>query len=93
MIHEAQREYEKLHDIGKKHGGAKVELWVVSATPMYSLYRFDKTAILALGSYEEIKGDVSHFIAVKDGSIYRFVVEEFKALIGQGGRTISRKIL
>ncbi len=92
LIDEATRDYSKLRDLAEKHG-AKVELWYASATPMFTLYRFDKTVILALGSYKTSKGDVPHFICEAGGSLHRYATEEFNTLIGEDGRFISNRIL
>ena len=57
------------------------------------MYRFDRTVILALGSYKQSKGFVPHFVANEGGSLYKFVEEEFNTIIGHDGRLISKLIL
>jgi hypothetical protein len=91
LIDEATRDYSKLNEIGQKFG-AKVELWHASATPMFTIYRFDKSIILTLGSYKDTKGDVPHFICETGGLLYKYAIEEFSVLIGEDGRLISKRI-
>lgn len=91
LINEATRDYLKMREIGEKYG-AKVELWHASVTPMFTVYRFDKTVILALGSYRSTKGDVPHFICQPEGTLYKYATAEFETLIGQEDRLIATQI-
>lgn len=91
LINEATKDYLKMREIGEKHG-AKVELWHASVTPMFTIYRFDKAVILALGSYKSAKGDVPHLICKPEGSFYKYATGEFETLIGEDGRLIATQI-
>lgn len=91
LINEATKDYLKLREVGEKYG-AKVELWHASVTPMFTIYRFDKTMILALGSYKGTKGDVPHIICKPKGALYKYAIEEFETLIGEDGRLIATQI-
>lgn len=91
LINEATRDYLKMRDIGEKYG-AKVELWHASVTPMFTIYRFDKTVILALGSYKGTKGDVPHFICQPGGALYKYAIGEFETLMGDDERLIATQI-
>ena len=91
LINEATKDYLKLREVAEKYG-AKVELWHASVTPMFTIYRFDKTVILALGSYKDTKGDVPHFICQPEGALYKYAIGEFETLIGEDGRLIATQI-
>jgi hypothetical protein len=52
-IEEACAEFLRLQRVARKHG-AEVSIWLASVTPIYSLYRFDDRAVLALNSYQVI---------------------------------------
>ncbi len=91
LINEATRDYLRMREIGEKCG-AKVEIWHASVTPAFTIYRFDKTVILALGSYRSAKGDVPHLICRYEGSLYRYAAAEFESLIGLEGRLIATQI-
>jgi hypothetical protein len=91
LIHEATKDYLKMREIGGKYG-TTVEIWHASVTPMFTIYRFDKTVILALGSYKSAKGDVPHLICQPEGTLYKYATGEFETLIGEDGRLIATKI-
>ncbi|MEA4907861.1 MAG: hypothetical protein GYA17_08865 [Chloroflexi bacterium] len=91
LIAEASRDYTKMYETASQNG-AVVELWYASVAPMFTLYRFDKLGILALGSYKDTKGDVPHFLVSEGGTLYKYILEEFNTLIATGERSISRRI-
>lgn len=68
-------------------------MWYTSVTPMYSLYRFDRTVLISLGSYKPIKGNVPHLIADRRGTLYQFVREEIDALLNGDSRQLSHRII
>lgn len=92
-IIEAKNEFLALREAGVKSGGAKVDIWLASVTPIYSLYRFDERAVLTLNSYQLYRGNVPHFVAINDGFLYKFVDDEFQILIGPDSpRNITQRI-
>lgn len=93
LIIDATKQYDSMSLFGKKNYGAKVEVWHTSVTPMYSIYRFDKTAIISLSSYKSYKGDVPHFLADRRGALYKFAYEELETLLNNNGRDLSSKII
>jgi len=93
LINEAKEEYAKVQIFAKQCNGGSVEVWYTSVTPMYSLYRFDRTVLISLGSYKPIKGNVPHLIADRRGTLYQFVREEIDALLNGDSRQLSHRII
>jgi hypothetical protein len=93
LIIDATNHYYDMSCYAKVNNGATLELWHTSVTPMFSLYRFDKTVIISLGSYKSYKGDVPHFLADRRGALYKFAQDELDTLFNNNGRNLSSRIL
>ena len=65
--------------------GAKITVWFLPIVPLFSFYRFDHKMILSLYSHRrEQKLERIHvpaFILENDGSLYKFIQEDFDAMV------------
>ena len=84
LINEAIMYFENLAFEAEQNGAA-VEIWIISATPMYAFYRFDEKVVLSLNSYKVTKGNVPHFVACQGGEMYNYIIEEINSIIHRTG--------
>jgi hypothetical protein len=68
-------------------GTTKVEfsLWYLPESPVFSFYRFDDIAILALYKHAKGRGKIMTFVVEAGGTLYEFVRSEFNEFIRLGG--------
>jgi hypothetical protein len=90
-ILDAESEFSQMR-VKNLDSGAKIEIWYTSMCPVFTIYRFDMAAILALYSYRRIKGGVPHIVAARGGSLFEFVNNEFQALIDPASG-LSRRVV
>ncbi len=68
-----------------KTEGAKVNVWFLPMVPLFSFYRFDNKMIMSLYSHrQEQKLERIHvpaFILEESGSLYKFIQEDFEAMV------------
>jgi hypothetical protein len=64
-------------------GGGEVRVYYHSGDPLYSCYRFDKTAILTLYSHTRTRTNVPTIVCRDGGTLYDFVREELRAIEDQ----------
>jgi hypothetical protein len=82
LIREAEEYFENLRP-SKSSSGAKIEIWFLPATPVFSFYRFDDIAVLALLSHRRQLVEVPSFVCEKGGTLYNFIRQEFDFMISQ----------
>ncbi len=58
---------------------ADFSLWYLPVSPVFSFYRFDHIAILALYKHRKERGEIPTFVAEQGGKLYDFVRQEFDA--------------
>ena len=77
-IKETRAFFERL---GKRPGeGSVVEVRYVAATPLISIYLFGDRAVFSLHSHQHKAGHVPTCVVKRDGSIYKYLEEEFAFL-------------
>lgn len=81
-----ERILEAKHDFSQTrvknaNSGANIEIWYAAVTPTLTLYLFDTAVVVTLYSYLRDKSGVPHFVAVKGGSLYNSMVQEFETLL------------
>jgi hypothetical protein len=60
---------------------AKIEVWYLPRSPVFSYYRFDSVAIVALYHHKDIRATVPAFTFAKPGSLYDFFTDEFESMM------------
>jgi hypothetical protein len=70
---------------------AKIEVWYLSRSPVFSYFRFDSTAIVALYHHKSIRATVPAFVFQKGGSLYDYFSAEFESMI-VGNAPSARKV-
>jgi hypothetical protein len=84
LIREAETQFRSLRSsIGAK--GAHIDIWFLPAAPLFTFYRFDRIAILALYSHCRERVPVPTFVCEMGGTLYDYIRKEFEAMIRQGG--------
>lgn len=80
LIEEASSEFIKIFGHGSKTN-SQFSLWYLSTTPVFSFYRFDSIAILALYRHTKVRGQIPTFVVEQGGTIYDFIRSEFDEFI------------
>ncbi|KYK37573.1 MAG: hypothetical protein AYK18_09590 [Theionarchaea archaeon DG-70] len=80
LIREAETYFEELHP-SEGNRGAKIEIWFLPAAPVFSLYRFDNIAVLALLSHRRKLVEIPSFVCEKGGILYDYICQEFDFMI------------
>lgn len=85
LIKEAEEYFRNLHTFrGPK--GAQIEIRFLPAAPVFSFYRFDHIAIIALYSHRRGRGPaVPTFVCEDGGTLYDYIRKEFDAMVTMGG--------
>lgn len=65
-------------------------LYFCSKSPVFTFYRFDKLAVMALYKHLSGKGGIPVFVVEKGGSLYDFVVQEMHGFVDPDGGTATR---
>ena len=65
--------------------GAKIDIWFLPASPLFTSYRFDRTVVLALYTHRRERIWVPTFILESGGTLYDFIRTEFDAIIREDG--------
>lgn len=60
-------------------------LYFCSTAPIFTFYRFDKIAVIALYKHKSGRGGIPVFVAEKGGALYDFVVQEMHGFIDADG--------
>ena len=60
-------------------------LWHMAESPVFSFYRFDDTAILALYKHAKGRGKIPTFVLADGGTLYEFVRNEFSEFVRDPG--------
>jgi hypothetical protein len=86
-IKETKTFFEKL---GRRPGeGTVVEIRYVAATPLFSIYLLGERAVFSLHSHRNKAGYVPTCVVKREGSIFRYLEEEFGSL-WQSGTVVFR---
>lgn len=82
-----QRVRDSAEDFIKIFGKSKAtfSLWYLPESPVFTMYRFDHRAILALYKHRHERGEVPTFMVQKGGLIYDFLVQDFEAFVAKNG--------
>src|SRR5207244_95146 len=64
-----------------KNAVAKIEVWYLPRSPVFSYYRFDSTAIVGLYHHKSIRATVPAFTFAKPGSLYDYFSDEFESMM------------
>ena len=82
-------------DLAKENGAqAAIEVWLLSKTPMYSYYRFDDVALVAMYHHKGIRATVPAFTVRRDGSLFRFFESDLGTIMSESNpaaRVVFRK--
>jgi len=79
-ILDAKRDFSQMK-AKNANSGANIEIWYAAVTPTFTLYLFDMAVVISLYSYLRDKRGVPHFVAVKGGTLYDSLSQEFKVLL------------
>ena len=60
-------------------------LYFCHTPPVFTFYRFDQMAVLALYKHRSGKGGIPVFVAEKGGSVFDFIVQEMHGFMDQDG--------
>jgi len=82
----ARKDYSKI----RVKYNANISIWYTNLTPIFTLYKFDKVAVISLQSYENRKGGVPHLVAKKGGSLYAFINRQFQSFSESGSQVTKR---
>lgn len=74
-----------------KDAAAHIEIWYLPRSPVFSYYRFDSTAVLALYHHKRIRATVPALAFAKPGSLYDYFSDEFESMIS-GDAPTARKV-
>ncbi len=74
----------------KAHPEAKLDIWYYNFDPLYTYYRFDNSAVMAIYKHRPGRGGVPTF-EVADGELLGFLKDEFDTVTSD--EKLSRKIL
>ena len=89
LIQDAENQFRSLQSTaGAK--GAQIDIWFLPATPQFTFYRFDRTAILALYSHRKERAPIPTFVCEMGGTLYDYVRKEFEAMICSDG--LARRV-
>lgn len=77
-IREAHTEFVKMFSIAN---GATLGVWYLPQNPVFSLYRFDNIAVIALYPHRQGRMAVPTIVVEKGGSMYDFITAEFEAMV------------
>lgn len=81
-INESKSFFERL---GRRPGeGTTVEVRLVAATPLFSMYLLGQRAVFSLHSHQQKIGHVPTCVVKREGLIYRYLEEEFAFLWESG---------
>jgi hypothetical protein len=69
---------------------ANFSLYFCSKAPVFTFYRFDKLAVMALYKHLFGKGGIPVFVVEKGGSLYDFIVQEMHGFVDPNGGTATR---
>jgi hypothetical protein len=61
-------------------GGARISVYGRAGDHVYTCYRFDSVAVLALYKHKKARGDVPTLVLRKGGTVYGFIEEELAAI-------------
>ena len=73
---------------------ATIEVWLLSKTPMYSYYRFDDVALVAMYHHKGIRSTVPAFTMRRDGTLFRFFENDIATIMSDSNpaaRVVFRK--
>lgn len=92
LIRESEEFYAGLQDIAIANGSI-VEVWFLPGVPQFTFYRFDRVIVFAFNSHRREMVPVSTFACEMGGTLYKFIREEFDAMIKTNGlaRLVNRK--
>lgn len=90
-ILDAYNDFSSLKD-RHDESGSSVEVWYTKACPVFTIYQFDRVAVLSLYSYQRTKAGVPHLVATQGGSLYEFVAKEHAALT-DASSGMSRRVI
>ncbi len=83
QLREAKEFFESLH--GAEGADGNVSIWYFLRTPLFSFYRFDDTAILALYSHQKSRVQIPTLVCETGGTLYEFLYTEFNSFIEKDG--------
>jgi hypothetical protein len=84
QIREAEEYFKNLRPTAGARG-AQIDIWFLPAAPIFTFYRFDQIAILALYSHRRERAPIPTFICEMGGTLYGYIRKEFDAMISQDG--------
>jgi hypothetical protein len=76
-IRSSTEEFEAL----AKNAVAKIEVWYLPRSPVFSYYRFDSVAIMGLYHHKNIRATVPALTFAKPGSLYDYFSDEFESMM------------
>jgi len=79
MIDEARDFFQRQKQ--KSGGKGKVEIYFTSIVPVFTFYRFNNKAVLALYNHGTGKTPVPTIICDRDGFLFRFLTTEFEGIL------------
>lgn len=88
-VREAERDFIEIFRMSDE-AERKLEIWRISAAPVWSYYRFNGIAIFTLYKHRPGRKEVPTFIVRKGGTLYEFLRAEFDALVTTEGE-LSRR--
>ena len=82
LIKEAEQDFRQ---IGSKYPASSttVDIWYLPAAPLFTFYRFDWTAIIAVYSHRLERAAVPALVVESPGKLYDFIRQEFEAMIDE----------
>ena len=84
LIREAEKYFKELQERAGKNG-ATVDIWFLPAAPHFTVYRFNRIAIMALYSHRRERIPVPTIVCEMGGTLYEYIRKEFDAMIKDGG--------
>lgn len=69
-------------------------VWLHRQTPVFSFYRFENVAVFTTYKHSNGRGDAPTFIAMRGGSLYKFIEEDVDALVkgSEGVLPLARRV-
>lgn len=77
--------------LSKDFPQAKIEVWLMKKSPLFSVFRFDDKAVVSFYSHRAKLVEVPTIICIHKGEIYNYVMGELSALFEEG--SIATKIV
>ncbi|MDZ7967934.1 MAG: hypothetical protein RM368_23750 [Nostoc sp. DedSLP03] len=77
-------------NLSSRHPNAQIQIWLMKQAPLFSVFRFDNRAVVALYTHRRRLIGVPTVVCVEEGELFQYVIDEIEELVAQGN--LSREL-